>query len=105
MRQRLWVVAAAAVALAGCGGGSPANVDVEVAGYAFPDEVIVAAGGEIVFTNADAEPHQIAADDGGFGTDPFGRGQQATVSAPEEPGRYGYVCTIHPTMTGTVVVQ
>ena len=47
--------------------------------------------------------HNITADDGSFasGTLPPGSSFEGTYSAP---GTYGYHCSIHPTMKGTVTV-
>ncbi len=91
---------------AGCGGDDPppAQLTVDIEAYQFPDELSVAAGGEVVFTSADAEPHQIDLGDGAVVTDAFGSGERVTVEAPGEPATYDLICLLHPTMRGTVEV-
>ncbi len=126
MRRRSGLVAVLAVlTLAGCGGGggdagaeesaaggaataaggeTAAGV-VEVADFSFPAETTVTAGSEVTFTNSDTAAHQVRADDGSFETEPFAGGESATLTAPATAGEYGYVCALHPSMTGTLVVQ
>jgi plastocyanin len=64
---------------------------------------IVKAGDTVTWANHDEEPHTIAADDGSFHSP--GMGTNATYSFTfTKPGSYGYTCSIHPFMHGTVVV-
>jgi amicyanin len=68
-----------------------------------PATLTVPVGATVTWTNQDEEPHAIAAKDGSFhgpGMDTHG-----TYSFTfTKPGTYGYICSIHPFMTGTVVV-
>lgn len=68
-----------------------------------PAQLTVPAGASVTWTNQDEEPHTVAAKDGSFhspGLDTHGS-YSYTFTAP---GSYDYVCSIHPFMTGTVVV-
>jgi amicyanin len=68
-----------------------------------PATLTVPVGTTVTWTNQDEEPHTIAAKDGSFhspGMDTHGT-YSFTFSTP---GSYDYVCSIHPFMTGTVVV-
>ena len=68
-----------------------------------PAQLTVPAGASVTWTNQDEEPHTVAAKDGSFhspGLDTHGS-YSFTFTAP---GSYDYVCSIHPFMTGTVVV-
>lgn len=65
----------------------------------------VAPGTEITVENTDAEVHTVtAAGGGGFDlTIPPGRSR--TLTAPEQPGRYAYLCSFHAGMTAALVVR
>jgi amicyanin len=77
---------------------------VDIANFAFtPATVTVKAGDTVTWANHDEEPHTIAADDGSFHSP--GMGANATYSFTfSKPGSYGYTCSIHPFMHGTLVV-
>jgi amicyanin len=68
-----------------------------------PATITVPVGTTVTWTNQDEEPHTIAAKDGSFhspGLDTHGS-YSFTFSTP---GTFDYICSIHPFMTGTVVV-
>jgi plastocyanin len=77
---------------------------VSVDNFAFvPATLTVAAGSTVTWTNIDEEPHTVVANDGSFHSP--GMGSQGTYSHTFlAPGRFGYVCSIHPFMHATVVV-
>jgi plastocyanin len=87
--------------------GSPAAVagnQVTIDNFAFaPATLTVSAGSTVTWTNRDEEPHTVVASDGSFHSPGMGTGANFshTFSAP---GRFDYVCSIHPMMHGTVVV-
>lgn len=82
--------------------GPPA---LDIAGFAFPTDLVVPAGAVVEITNADAAPHTVVGDDGAFASDVVAAGGTASITAPTAPGTYPYACTIHPSMTGRFVVQ
>ena len=61
-------------------------------------------GDKVTWTNQDAASHTATGSSSGFdtGTISTGRSKSITFNAV---GTYAYHCTIHPTMTGTVVVR
>jgi amicyanin len=68
-----------------------------------PATLTVPVGATVTWTNQDEEPHTIAAKDGSFhspGMDTHGTYSYQFTTA----GSYDYICSIHPFMTGTVVV-
>jgi amicyanin len=68
-----------------------------------PAALTVPVGTAVTWTNQDAEPHTIAAKDGSFHSP--GMDTHGTYSFTfTTPGSYDYICSIHPFMTGTVVV-
>lgn len=88
-------------------GASTGPVEIEIfstAGGFEPTSATVTAGREVVWTNTDDLVHTTTASDGRWDSgdiEPGGR----FAFAPEEPGTYDYVCTIHPTMRGELVVD
>ncbi len=68
-----------------------------------PATLTVPVGTTVTWTNNDEEPHTIAAKDGSFHSP--GMDTHGTYSFTfATPGSYDYICSIHPFMTGTVVV-
>jgi amicyanin len=68
-----------------------------------PATLTVPVGSTVTWTNQDEEPHTVAAKDGSFhspGIDTHGTYSFTFAKA----GTFDYVCSIHPFMTGTVVV-
>lgn len=78
---------------------------VSIANFAFaPTELVIAPGQTVTWTNDDSAPHGLAHHDGAPGADLLLPG--ASVSRRyDKPGRYGYVCSVHPYMSATVVVR
>jgi plastocyanin len=75
----------------------------EIRGFAYPADLAVAAGGSITWTNADGAPHTVTFDDGTCASGTIGAGGSATVRY-DVAGTFAFHCSIHPTMTGTLVV-
>lgn len=79
--------------------------DVFIQGMAFsPSTITVKAGTAVTWTNKDAITHDATSSPALFGSG--GLAQGATYSFTfANPGTYSYKCTIHPSMTGTVIVN
>ena len=84
-------------------GAASAGTQIEISGFAFASSP-VAPGGSVVAANRDAEPHTVTAADGSFDSGSIGGGLAVSFTAPAAPGTYAFVCTIHPSMTGQLVV-
>lgn len=87
-----------------------AERSVTIEDFAFaPEELTVEVGTTVVWTNEDAVPHTVTAGSPGDEADTFDSGNMAegeTFSYTfDEPGTFAYFCTIHPSMTATVVVE
>jgi len=84
---------------------SPAAAgSVSIASFAFsPKSVTVKAGQTVAFTNNDAVAHTSTSDTWDSGA--IAPGATFTLTAPAQPGTYAFHCSIHPFMTGTLVVQ
>ncbi|MEV0188565.1 cupredoxin domain-containing protein [Kitasatospora purpeofusca] len=73
-----------------------------------PATLTVAPGTAITVTNQDDTGHTLTAlapNAGAFDTGLLEQGKSATITAPTTPGSYPFHCDVHPTMTGTLVVQ
>ena len=84
------------------GGG---GAQVVLKGFAFdPASVTIKVGASVTWTNQDSTNHTVTADKGEFNSSQLANG--ATFSFKfDKAGTYAYHCSIHPSMTGTVVVQ
>jgi LPXTG-motif cell wall-anchored protein len=78
---------------------------VAIADFAFaPAQITIDQGDSVTWTNNGPTPHSATASDGSFDTGIFPAGQSRSHTF-NEPGTYAYICTPHPQMHGTVVVQ
>lgn len=88
------------------GRSSPPAEAVTIVDFEYdPAELTAAPGGEIVYTNDDGTAHTATSSDGGFDSGSIEGGGTGTVTAPDQPGEYPYVCSFHPFMKGVVVVE
>ena len=107
----LLAAAALAVLLTGCASSSPspAAPSAAVDGYVVKDygfAPLTAAPGQTVrVVNGDDEPHTVTAKDGSFDTGSFDKSEPGSFTAPSQPGTYPIVCTVHPSMHGTLTVR
>jgi plastocyanin len=82
-----------------------ADGSVSIANFAFdPATVTVDVGDSVTWANQDGTAHTATAGDGSFNTGNITAGGSATVTF-DTAGTFAYVCSIHPQMAGTVVVQ
>jgi plastocyanin len=78
--------------------------DVAIQGFAFdPEELPVAPGTEVTWTNEDPEAHTVTAEDGSFDSGPIEPGRSFSVQVGAA-GRISYICEIHPSMTASLQV-
>jgi plastocyanin len=79
---------------------------IEIKDFAFnPPTITVKSGEQITWINRDEEPHTIVSVEKQFKKSPaLDTEQQYTVTAGA-PGTYSYFCSVHPKMTGTIVVE
>jgi plastocyanin len=112
MKRLAVVLLGLSLLLAACGSGSggggggdqPPNY-VLAKGLSFkPKTLTVQPGTEITFDFDDgSNAHNAVAEDKSFDTGLLTE-TTATVTL-DKPGRYPYVCTVHPTMKGTIIVE
>ncbi|MEM7129833.1 MAG: G8 domain-containing protein [Chloroflexota bacterium] len=68
-----------------------------------PRTLTVTAGTELIWTNSDSVPHTATANDGSFDSGTLGTNDTFSVTL-SELGIYEYICTIHPSMVGSITV-
>jgi plastocyanin len=68
-----------------------------------PGSVTVAVGDTVTWSNTGQAPHNATANDGSFKTPDLNNGESASHQFTAA-GTFGYICTIHPNMKGTVRV-
>jgi plastocyanin len=77
---------------------------VAIQNFAFsPATVTVKTGTTVTWTNRDQDSHTVTAMAGSFHSPTLNTGQSYRYTFTT-PGRFDYLCTIHPFMTATVVV-
>ncbi|MGW7459436.1 cupredoxin domain-containing protein [Streptomyces sp. NPDC054797] len=125
-RGRSFLVGAACplLALAGCSNGGngygtatastsaattassavPGAVRIVIEGFTFsPADLQMRPGATVSVVNRNSAAHTVTATgDKAFGTGTIRAGATAAFTAPSTPGRYAYLCTIHPNMKGTL---
>ena len=69
-----------------------------------PATITVIQGDTVIWTNDGPTGHSATAVDGSFDTGIFPAGENREVTF-DDPGTFAYICTPHPNMEGTVVVE
>jgi len=79
---------------------------IEIKDFAFNPQILTVKSGEkITWINRDEEPHTIVSVEKQFKkSSALDTDQEFTITAGA-PGRYTYFCSVHPKMTGTIVVE
>jgi amicyanin len=91
--------------VASAGQPPTSNVDVKIDNFSFgPATVTVAAGTTVTWTNRDDIPHTVVSDDKVFKSKVMDTDETFSFTF-SKPGTYSYFCSVHPKMTGKVVVQ
>lgn len=82
-----------------------ATAEVKIDNFAFgPQSLTVKVGTTVTWTNRDDIPHTVVSADGVFKSK--ARDTDETFSFKfDKAGTYSYFCSLHPKMTGQVVVQ
>ena len=58
----------------------------------------------VLVANHDGVAHTVTAEDGAFDSGNVPGGKAVRFVAPDRPGTYEFICTIHPSMRGQLVV-
>jgi plastocyanin len=80
--------------------------DGEIVDFAFsPTELLVEPGEQVVWSNTGSVAHTVTFDTLEIDTGLVAPQDSVTLTAPEQPGTYGYFCSIHPAMRGAMRVS
>ena len=83
----------------------PATAEVKIDNFSFgPQTLTVAVGTEVVWVNRDDIPHTIVSADGIFKSKVRDTDEKFSYKFTNS-GTYSYYCSLHPKMTGKIVVQ
>lgn len=89
----------------GAGGGNTKN-KIEIKDFMFsPPTITVKSGETITWINRDEEPHTIVSVGKKFPKSSALDTDQEFSITVSAPGTYEYFCSVHPKMTGTLVVE
>jgi plastocyanin len=79
---------------------------IEIKDFAFnPQTITIKAGEKVTWINRDEEPHTVVSVEKQFKkSTALDTDQEFTITAGA-PGTYTYFCSVHPKMTGTIVVE
>ena len=84
---------------------APAAAAVTIGNFTFKDPVVtVKTGTTITWTNADDIPHTVVSKDGVFKSRVLDTGDKFSFTFAKA-GQFGYFCSLHPHMTGMIVVK
>ena len=113
LRNSKWICVAALIVLSMAAvltvpksmAADPPAISVKIDNFSFtPATINVKAGTQITWTTADDIPHTVVSDTQDFKSKVLDTNETFTFT-PSKPGTYSYFCSIHPKMTGKVVVE
>lgn len=82
-----------------------ANAEVKIDNFSFgPETLTVPAGTTVTWTNRDDIPHTVVSTDGVFKSKVRDTDEKFSYTFAQA-GTYPYYCSVHPKMTGKIVVQ
>lgn len=81
------------------------QVTVEIGDYKYrPETVSVPSGATVTWMNGDHDPHTATEDSDAWDTQVIGP-DESTALIFDGPADYDYYCTLHPYMTGRIIVR
>lgn len=84
---------------------APAVTAVQIGNFTFKAPVVtVKPGTTVTWTNGDDIPHTVVSKDGVFKSKVLDTGDRFSFTFAK-PGQFGYFCSLHPHMTGTIIVK
>jgi plastocyanin len=109
--RNIWVAIALSAAVLAAAATFPtafvqaADTEVNIDQFAFyPQRITVKAGTTVTWTNDDDDSHTVASSSKLFKSKALDTGDKFSFTFTT-PGTYDYICSVHPYMTGAVVVE
>jgi plastocyanin len=82
-----------------------ANLGVTIDNFTFsPNQIMVKSGETVTWTNKDDIPHTVTSTENVFRSKALDTDDKFSFTFTT-PGTYKYFCSLHPRMTGTIVVE
>jgi plastocyanin len=83
----------------------PAAISITIDNFSFtPKEITVSKGTTITWVNHDDVPHTVVSPDKKFKSRALDTDEKFSFTFTDS-GTYGYFCSVHPVMTGKVIVK
>ena len=99
------LIVALSAGIVGYAQSGPAAVEVKIDNFTFtPEELTVPVGTTVTWINGDDIPHTVVSIDKVFKSRVLDTGDKYSFTFGTT-GTYPYFCSIHPKMTGKVIVQ
>jgi plastocyanin len=84
---------------------APSEVEVKIDNFSFgPQSITVAPGTKVTWKNRDDIPHMVVSTESVFKSRVLDTDETFSFTF-DKPGTYPYFCSVHPKMTGQVVVK
>jgi plastocyanin len=100
-----WTASSSGKLPASAAQSQPSAAAVKIDNFSFgPPEIIVAPGTKVTWTNRDDIPHTVASTNDLFKSRALDTDDQFSFTF-DKPGTYEYFCSLHPKMTGKVIVK
>ena len=82
------------------------HAEIVISNFMFiPAAQTVRPGQTVTVVNRDQVAHTVSSTSGGFSTGDIQPGRSVTFTAPDRPGTFPYLCSIHQYMSGTLTVS
>jgi plastocyanin len=84
---------------------APSPATVQIGNFTFKSPIVtVKLGTTVTWTNGDDIPHTVVSKDGVFKSKVLDTGDRFSFTFAKA-GQFGYFCSLHPHMTGTIIVK
>jgi len=84
---------------------APQVVAVKIDNFSFgPQSISISSGTKVTWTNRDDIPHTVVSTEGVFKSRVLDTDESFSFTF-DKPGTYPYFCSVHPKMTGQVIVK
>lgn len=84
---------------------APGTPVITISGMGYSAPITVAPGAQITIVNDDEVAHTVTSLTKGLFDVHVGGKQRALLTAPSDPGEYGFDCTYHPAMVSNLIVK